>query len=480
MRSFCIIFLGLIHFLSLAQNKKANIITQKFDTTQLKQDVRLLKKVVLKMHPVVGIYHPKLYFDSLFNRLENDITKPLTTKEFYIRLKSTIDDLECGHSEAGVSKAYAKTMAKRKLNYSPYFFVPINNKVYGIASISKKDTLIKKGDEILSINGISSQSLLTMCRRMITVDGQITSGKDYLLQSTFNTFFQSLINRPDTFKVQIKRANLPAQEVKYKAVSLTKIPDLPIKPKQDSALIAYKKASVKHRFYSNNETCYLKLSRFSHRKFKKAYRKIFRKIEKNNTKQLILDLRDNGGGSLANFYCLISYFHDTTLNQTLYTTVKSYPEQKYTKGNFGFKFTRLFFRVAAKYKHNGDTSFYTIAVKPNKKHHYNGKVVVLINGASFSASCLTAAYLKYRNRATFIGQETSGTIEGCNAGVSAKCELPNTKMQVRVPAFRIVHDVSPKPTGHGIKPDIEVNYSFNDLLERKDLELAKALELLQK
>jgi hypothetical protein len=35
------------------------------------------------------------------------------------------------------------------------------------------------------------------------------------------------------------------------------------------------------------------------------------------------------------------------------------------------------------------------------------------------------------------------------------------------------------PTGHGIKPNIEINYGFNDLLERKDLELAKALELLQ-
>ncbi|MFN7913454.1 MAG: S41 family peptidase [Bacteroidota bacterium] len=480
MRSNFIIFLVLIPFFSLAQNKKADLVTQKFDTSQLKQDVRLLKKVILKMHPVVGIYHPIIYFDSLLTQLEHDITKPLTTKEFYIRLKSTIDDLQCGHSEVGVSKAYAKAMAKRKVNCSPYFFVPVHNKVYGIASISKKDTLIKKGDEILSINSISTQSLLSMCKKMITVDGQILTGKDYLLQSTFNAFYQSLTFRPDTYTVQFKRGNLPPQEVKYKAVSLTKIPDLPIKAKPDSTLITYKKAAIKHRFYNDNQICYLKLSRFSHRKFKKAYRKIFKKIEKNKTNQLILDLRDNGGGSLANFYRLISYFHDTTLNQSLYTKVNGYPEKKYTKGNFGFKITKLFFRVAGHYKHHGDTSFYTIAIKPNKRNHYNGKVVVLINGASFSASCLTAAYLKYQNRATFIGQETSGTIEGCNAGVTAAYNLPNTKLRVRVPAFRIVHDVSPNPTGHGIKPDIEINYGFNDLLERKDLELAKALELLQK
>lgn len=481
MRSYFIIFFVSLAFFVAAQTKQAPIFTQQFDTSQLKQDIRLLKKVIIKMHPVVGVYQPKIYFDSLFNQLELDITKPLTTKEFYISLRNAIDGFQCGHTEIAPSKTYTKAMLKRKVNYSPYFFVPVNNKVYNIASLSKsKDTILKKGDEIISINGISTQSLIFVCKKMFTVDGFNTSGKNYMLQTSFNAFYPSLTIRPDTFRVEFKRGNAPVKEVKYKSISLANIPELPIKPKQDSTLISYKKAAIKYRFYNDNKICYLKLTRFSHQKFKKAYRKIFKQIENHKTEKMILDLRDNGGGSLANCYRLISYFNDTALNQTLYTKIKNYPEKKHTRGNFAFKFTRFFFKVVGNHRHKGDTDFYTISIKPNKKHHYKGKLIVLINGASFSASCLTAAYLKYRNRASFIGQETSGALEGCNAGVTPYYTLPNTKLRVRVPAFRIQHDVSPKPLGRGIIPDIEINYSFNDLVERKDLELAKALELLEK
>ena len=77
-----------------------------------------------------------------------------------------------------------------------------------------------------------------------------------------------------------------------------------------------------------------------------------------------------------------------------------------------------------------------------------------------------------------MGEETGGTLEGCNAGITPFYKLPNTKIRVRVPAFRIVHDVSPKPTGQGIYPDYHIEYSLKDIMARRDLELIKVKELL--
>jgi hypothetical protein len=57
-------------------------------------------------------------------------------------------------------------------------------------------------------------------------------------------------------------------------------------------------------------------------------------------------------------------------------------------------------------------------------------------------------------------------------------KLPNTQIKIRMPAFRVIHDVSPALTRHGILPDYEIHYTLDDLILRKDLELSKAMELI--
>jgi C-terminal processing protease CtpA/Prc len=193
----------------------------------------------------------------------------------------------------------------------------------------------------------------------------------------------------------------------------------------------------------------------------------------------VLDLRNNGGGSLENSYNFLSYLMDTVKTQTLRSRIKNYPYRKYTHGNIFLKLTRLGLSIIGKKVRQNDTDNFVYTIKPRKKNHFNKKVLVLINGGSFSASCIVAAYLKKSNRAIFIGEETGGALEGCNAGITPYYTLPNTKIKIRMPAFRVVHDVAPIVTGHGILPDYKIEYSIKDVLAKKDLELAKAKELLK-
>ncbi|MBK7669669.1 MAG: hypothetical protein IPJ32_21450 [Sphingobacteriaceae bacterium] len=103
-----------------------------------------------------------------------------------------------------------------------------------------------------------------------------------------------------------------------------------------------------------------------------------------------------------------------------------------------------------------------------------------MNGGTFSASCIVAANLKESKRAVIIGSESGGTNEGCNAGITPYYTLPNTKLKVRVPAFRIIHNINPTLTGHGILPDYQIKYSFEDILKRRDLEIKFVNELISK
>lgn len=478
LRKALFICLCLVTVLCSAQ-EKPSATDLKYSPAQLLEDATLLKNVTLAMHPAVGIYKPREFYQNLFDNYLQSIHDSLTEREFRLKTKLVIEELHCGHTEVIYSKAYYRAMNRRKLNYSPYIFLPVGDQVFVIANLNKKaDSTLKKGTEITKINGIPVDSMLRHCKRFISADGYNRSSKDHYVQLSFNSYYPSLFGRPDTFRVEYRDAR-GLKTLSYPAIQPKSFPPIPLGPKNDSLFVRYKKARMGYRFLdSSNRTLVLKIEKFSRRKTDKAYRRIFRKIKRSGTQNLVLDLRNNGGGSLENSYKLLSYLIDSSCTQTLRTTIKTYPYKKYTSGNIFFKMTRLAFRIIGEKVSRNDTDNFIYTIRPHKKNHFRGKVVVLINGGSFSASCLVAAYLRQRHNVTFVGQETGGAIEGCNAGITPYYKLPNTHISVRMPAFRIVHDVSPAITGHGILPDYPIEYRISDILSRRDLELQKVEELL--
>lgn len=461
-------------------SKKVSRLTKKYPPPQLKEDALLFRDITLAMHPVIGIYKPRQNYMAGFESLINSLNDSLTEKQFRIKLKLLIDGLHCGHTEAMASLASVKEIRNLKLNYSPYLFMPLQDTLYMVAALNKKsDTLIKKGSIILSINGVGTDSILRYCKRFISSDGYNQTAKNHFIQWNFNNYYLALFGRPDTFKVKVCEKG-GVKTVNFAAIKLKTIPPVSFAPKSDSNLVVYRRAHIKYKYLdTEKKNLYLKVERFSNRKFRKAYRKIFRQLKHNESSNLVLDLRSNGGGSIANAYWLLSYLMDTSAAQTFVTSHRRYPYGKYTRGNVWFKFTRGVMSLLGKHSRKNDTDFYVMKIKPFKKNHFNGKVYVLINGGSFSASALVSAYLKHRNRALFIGTETGGAQEGCNAGITPYYTLPNTKVRIRMPAFRVKQDVYEYNTGHGIMPDVPVHYNINSVLGRRDLELQKVKSLMR-
>lgn len=449
-----------------------DVLFKKYSPEALKQDAQLLKEIVFKMHPGIGLYKPISFYENLFNDFITNIRDSLSEKEFRIKLKLLFDELHCGHSDILLSKAYSKALDKKQFNYLPYYFIALNNKLFTAIPVNKKrDSLLKPTSEILKINNISSDSICTYIKHFYTSDGYINSGKDLFLSTGFNYYYPSLFGRPDSFLVEYKSENEIKSE-KIKAVKLTGLPALPVYPKEDSTWIKYKRANISYGFINKNKTAMIiKIKSFKHSRYKKVYRKIFKLARKNNVQHLVIDLRNNGGGSLMNSYRLASYCIDKPASISFKTRIKNYPYKKYTKGNLSLKITHLAFSMIAEKNKCGDTICYKQKIKPRKKNHYNQNIYVLINGHSFSASCLTATYLQSCKKAVLIGSETSGTKEGCNAVITPYYTLPNTKVRARIPAFRIIHDINPALSGRGVLPDYEIKYEVEDILKRKDLEM---------
>ena len=116
---------------------------------------------------------------------------------------------------------------------------------------------------------------------------------------------------------------------------------------------------------------------------------------------------------------------------------------------------------------------------PKKKKAYKGNVFVLVNGKSFSMSCIEASYFKYKVNAKIIGTETGGNVLGSKAAVSGKLILPNTRVRIVVPLYHIYHQINTTNNGYGVIPDFETSYTIDDALKGTDVDLQKVLELIK-
>ncbi|HQQ94988.1 MAG TPA: S41 family peptidase [Bacteroidia bacterium] len=459
--------------------RPADVFVRKYSSAELKTDLELMKNIVLRMHPSVGVYASKAYYETLFLNALGQLHDSLTEKEFRIRCKLLADELHCGHTEVMPSREYLKKAGHSRQNYSPYLFMPVEDKLYVIANLNKKtDSTVSKGKEVKSINGIPADSMIRYCRRFINTDGYNKTSKSHFVQSGFNTLFPALFGRPDTFVLEYFE-NRALKTHAYPAFKVRQLPALPLIRRDDSLYAGSKKKGIRYHIPDSDMHCFvLRLDKFCNAGYKRRYRKIFKSIKRSGTQNLVIDLRNNGGGSIAHTYHLLSYLLREEQTQSLYTTIQAYPYRKYTHGNLYFKITGLVFSMVGQKRVTGDTTFYVCRLKPRKKNHFGGKIMVLINGGSFSASCMLGAYLKTINGVRFIGEESGGAAGGCNAGVTPYYTLPNTGIRLRIPAFRITYDPFAGAIEHGLIPDVQIHYSFRDLAARKDLEMRKVEELL--
>ena len=260
--------------------------------------------------------------------------------------------------------------------------------------------------------------------------------------------------------------------------------------KKDKRIFGYdettKSFSKKLTFVSKDSSiAVLKIKDFSKGKFRKAYDIVFENLKQKNVKTLVLDLRNNPGGRVADAVDLYSYLTNKDFQMLEPAQVVSktslwklgmfdkIPKITYPFAAIGYPFYMAFSSLRTKKNNDGTYTYSLVGSKKqqNKTNYFSGKIYVLINGNSFSAACLVSAALKENKDITFVGEETGGAFNSTVAGLMPVLKLPNSNLYLRVGLMDIGTTNKTTVFGRGVFPDQEIIPTLKDKIENKDPEM---------
>jgi hypothetical protein len=458
---------------------------RRYEVAQLQSDFAYLRRALEEVHPGLYWYTPKDSLDQAFALTAAALTRPMTEPEYWQLLQTLVGRVHCGHTRVQHSAAYKAWFRRQPYPYLPFTVAVRQNRLF-IAENQSTAPELQPGTELLAIDGHPTAEVLPRLRSLISADGYGTGFQDKELEAGFfDSYYWSFYEAKPTYPLLVRDSTGQQRQ-------LTPLPR-PAKPKLLAPMpppltAAQNRTRRLDRLRSVRypedmpATAILRIREFSYDEledFKAFHRQLFADLDKRRTEQLILDLRGNVGGNQEISVDIMKYLlkSEFILSKSALSPVllPYFSQPDSTKANY-------FNPTSVKRLPDGTISFVNPDLglqQPYRGRYFRGKVVVLVDGGTFSAASNFTASLRAQRRITVIGQETGGAEAGCNGGTISELELPATHLILQLPHFRI-RSACPNPElGRGVRPDIEVVPTPRQVATRTDAILSQLPRLMQ-
>lgn len=507
-----IAYLSLLLISSCVSVEKYNTrIDEKIPADKLKKDVDFAYKKLKRYHPKLDLYLAQNELEFKFDSLKKTITKPLKPNDFYVKFFPIFESLEHGHTTVyplfkRLKKKQLKHYKDSKSAFNDYSFFWKNDSVF-LVNDNHKTNPINSGSALLFIDNIPTKYLYDKYKKSVYGDGKNTTFSDNVFNRTFLNFITLEQGLKDSVELTFLMGNTPFRKKTFRTYPKPKenvTKDLPKITKAEKEVerkirlkqkkYGYSKTSKSYSkdlsFPTNDSTiAVLKVTDFRKGKIRQLYKEVFTDIKNYKVQNLVLDLRNNGGGFIKDAHYLYAYLIDdskpflgkkivankTSFGKSLYNLFPTYSYPFLWLGS-GYTYFSTSKNSENEYELHMPFSF----VKVDKELIYHQNLYVLINGGSYSASSLIAANLQLKNRAFFVGEETGGDFNGTVAGLMPKFTLPHSKLQMSVGTVYLSPIEKREEKGHGVYPDQEIKPTLENKIKRFDVELNWILNDIKK
>ena len=486
---------------------KPSEITEKIPAHQLHEDIDEFIKILEEVHvnPYMKI-NKDLFYQAAEN-LKKSISDSLNRQQFYQVFTPLVDLINDSHT--GVK--FPSGIWKHYQYEADGLFFPM------LIRTTKDKRIIVEGDfsesnipentEILSINSMKAEAIINTFLKYEHSPIETSSIKR--LERKFHDFMWWILDfrGPYTVETEIGIFDVEGQ-------TWSKYYENSKRFKQSTSSIQ-KKISLKEL---DAKTCILKISSYSgsEAEFKIQIEEQFKTIQEKAYENLIIDVRNNGGGNDNNGRTVLDYITDKPLSEALASTFMMKRSKRYEKSQkcdapwiirwmvnlrtiswFDKEYRKLLKALlktprgenaiahlasmdstenAARSKNN---IFELSLIEPTENpHRFKGNVYALSNQNSYSATTAFLGAIKDYGLGTIIGTETGDCPTGF--GQNLYFELNNSRLRCHSSTTFMIRVSGNTDMTHGVRPDYYVEQSIEDTEKNIDTILEKAKSLIEK
>ncbi|NIG55431.1 S41 family peptidase [Chitinophaga sp. Cy-1792] len=468
-----------------AQDKKLSNLTKE----DFIADFRLAAEILKKQHP-----NPYKFIDSAsFQRKVDSLMEKAATAPDVVSVLqySPVYLVRDVHTSLSVNNDHAKDLYSM-INLFPFPVAVERGKIF----VNIKGGAIPYGAEVTSINNMAAKDILQALSTPAYSDGYITSGLDRLYPN-FQVMYSLLSPHEQQFQVSYiapgstdtKKVTLPYAN-STQAFHDSRMAVLPVNLLQRSY-------AIYNNYYDDTKTGLLTVNTFGINESDayKEFSEFFRELNNRKYKQVIIDVRSNGGGNPAISALLYSFLTDkpfrNVYNYRTHTIDIAMPEYAIAENGRrlsdediqtqkNFLYQRFDKDSTGLYIGNARLREGLLENFPPDKDAFHGKVYVLTGGGTVSAATYFASLVQQNKRGTIIGHETGSGEAATTAAWFMKYLMPRTKCILNVPMSELYFFNASTDKGHGVMPDREVPVSkcASYIQAGKDPEMSYTMELI--
>lgn len=461
---------------------------QVYTDTELKEDFEVLTKVVIEVAPTLKASEKASLYNTLNQRKEKLSDRSMSALDFFIFLKNTSFGISVDeHAGMELPEDVLKSLIPNKAVLFPIPISIQNKKVL----VNHESVDLPFGSEISSINGVSMPDIFKAVLR------RESSRAFRELEQQFDLAYLIEYGQFETFNIEYKIPN--SEELKridLKAIDL----------KQRQALLSNRvyplnREQIKNLtntwFDKEHRIYYLQLNSFKwgsptksiNKDFEKEFNRIFKDIEKQNPKHLIIDIRYNGGGQMSIPGLFYSFVATEEFSEVLSAKIPDFnlPYLEYIPfGKDGTPnpkdITSFLEKMKKPFELKGDyyeNEYFNRTFKPNRRA-FMGDVTLLISGRTGSAASYFTALFKSQNRGLIVGETIGGAHDNITAVKNIPYILPNTKIKVTMPIgiLQCSEEIKTKIPEDKINPDFEISWDdkYQWFLQKQDWDFKETLK----
>jgi hypothetical protein len=466
---------------------------------QASRDVALLRRALETVHPGLYRYSDKPAIDAAFARLETAVAAPITELALHAEIARLLAAIHCDHTKAEMSEAL-DDLRTRSATHLPLRFQLIEGRMIVISNDGQPGAP-PAGSEILAINGRPVPALLLQIAPLVAYDGttdqaiaaKLADDSD-LMGDDFNENYPVLFGFPESWQIEWKMPGaLTSATAALKPIRFAQWTVLPGPGEKYRSefynAITWRMSGKAARLgidtfvnYRNPVQATAFLSGF------------FASMKEAVTDHLILDLRNNGGGSEDVSVALGRYLIDrpfTWSKPIRYKAVRygDLPDYFETWGDREARFNPpldAFVRSADGWYDripvlsgetlgDGDSTF---EQQPIGEFAFRGRLTILSGPRNGSGATRTIAQLKEKAGAVVIGEDSAGSAEGPTSGTIFLMKLPESGIKVRIPEAWNRTNIASFVPGKGVPVDQLVVPTLADFEAGRDRTVAVARGLL--